>query len=90
MEERDSVFWYGFHPEDRDKLSFHLVAKLPDQHPNQHYPIEDVSMQQSQYFLHHLTFPWSYANDGIDPCHILQALEQTYHMDDGTTNLITI
>ena len=41
-EERDSAFWYGFHPEDRDKLSFRLVAKLPDQRPDQHYPIEDV------------------------------------------------
>ena len=41
-EERDSAFWYGFHPEDRDKLSFRLVAKLPDHPPNKHYPIEDV------------------------------------------------
>ena len=41
-EERDSAFWYGFHPEDRDKLAFRLVAKLPDQRPDQHYPIEDV------------------------------------------------
>jgi hypothetical protein len=40
--ERNSAFWYRFHPQDRDKLSFRLVAKLPNQWSDQHYDIEEV------------------------------------------------
>jgi len=41
-DERNSMFWYGFHPDDQDKLSTWLVAKFPDQAIGQPYGFEDV------------------------------------------------
>ncbi len=41
-DERNSAFWYGFHPDDQDKLSTRLVAKFPDQAIGQPYGFEDV------------------------------------------------
>ena len=40
--DRDSAFWFGFHPEDRSKLSFRLLAKLPNQRSHKHFAIEEV------------------------------------------------
>src|SRR6266702_4109757 len=41
-DERDSAFWYGFHPDDREALSPRLIAKHPDQSIDQPYSLEDV------------------------------------------------
>jgi hypothetical protein len=41
-QERDSEFWYGFHPDDRDELTTHLFAKYPDQPKRRVFDFEDV------------------------------------------------
>jgi hypothetical protein len=41
-EERDTAFWYGFHPDDREKLSSRLFAKLPDQVLDRPFGMDDV------------------------------------------------
>ena len=41
-EERDTAFWYGFHPDDREKLSSRLFAKMPDQLWDRPFGMNDV------------------------------------------------
>ena len=41
-EERNSAFWYGFHPEDREVLRPRLLGKNPFQPREVHFHFEDV------------------------------------------------
>ena len=41
-DERDGAFWYGFHPDDREKLSPRLIAKFLDQVVGQPYGLQDA------------------------------------------------
>ncbi|KAI9429881.1 hypothetical protein H4582DRAFT_2088124 [Lactarius indigo] len=41
-DERDYAFWYGFHPDDQEKLSPRLLAKFPDQPIRQPYSFSEV------------------------------------------------
>ncbi len=41
-DEHDGTFWYGFHPDDWEKLSPRLIAKFLDQAVGQPYGLEDA------------------------------------------------
>ncbi|KAH8996031.1 hypothetical protein EDB92DRAFT_1942973 [Lactarius akahatsu] len=41
-EERNSMFWYGFHPRDQEKMLPRLLGKYPDRSAKQPYDFEEV------------------------------------------------
>ncbi|KAI9446706.1 hypothetical protein H4582DRAFT_2069989 [Lactarius indigo] len=49
-DECDYAFWYGFHPDDREKLAPRLLAKFPDQPDGHPYGFSEV------FKLAHITF----------------------------------
>ncbi|KAH8977017.1 hypothetical protein EDB92DRAFT_1822827 [Lactarius akahatsu] len=68
-DERDYAFWYGFHPEDRDKLSPRLLAKFPDQPIGQPYNFNEVfkiaraAFSSSPFFPIQLQERWDQLNN---------------------------
>ncbi|KAH9009240.1 hypothetical protein EDB85DRAFT_2246661 [Lactarius pseudohatsudake] len=60
-EERNTAFWYGFHPEDRQVLQPRLLSKNPLQPPDVPFHFEDVFGCARAAFAYNSYFPspWS-------------------------------
>ena len=56
-DERDSAFWYGFHPDDRDRMYPRLIAKLPDHLMDQPFGMDDVFKAACLVFASSLFIP---------------------------------
>ncbi|KAH9065026.1 hypothetical protein EDB87DRAFT_1756383 [Lactarius vividus] len=68
-DEHDYAFWYGFHPDDREKLSPRLLAKFPDQPIGQPYNFNEVfkiaraAFSSSPFFPIQLQERWDQLNN---------------------------
>ncbi|KAH9021343.1 hypothetical protein EDB85DRAFT_2293531 [Lactarius pseudohatsudake] len=67
-EERNTAFWYGFHPEDREVLQPRLLGKNPSQPPDVPFHFEDVLSCARAAFAYVDYFPlWSHAKQFQSP-----------------------
>ncbi|KAH9028800.1 hypothetical protein EDB84DRAFT_1579281 [Lactarius hengduanensis] len=68
-EERNTAFWYGFHPEDREVLRPRLLGKNPFQPPDAPFHFEDVFSCARAAFAYDDYFPspWSHVKQFQSP-----------------------
>ncbi|KAH9036250.1 hypothetical protein EDB84DRAFT_1577837 [Lactarius hengduanensis] len=66
-EERDTAFWYGFHPEDRKVIQPRLLGKNPFQPPDIPFHFEDVFVCARAAFAYDGSSFWSHAKQFEPP-----------------------
>jgi hypothetical protein len=65
VEERDTEFWYGFHPDDRAELYPHLCRAVPRWPHNTPFDINDVLTNAREIFM--IELPWLQKSHFEDP-----------------------